>query len=93
MQFRVTSKTLAVGGCLTPLQRCSWCILPFQPTGLFDQKWEPYYGIVVQTESVSFLIWDQMSGKIKRVHTNDLKQEIDDWEYSEVRDKRRKMRK
>ena len=40
--FSVKSKTLVVGGGLTPLQRCSQCILQPQPTG---QEWYLYKSV------------------------------------------------
>lgn len=44
--------------------------------GKLDQMLEPYYRIVEQTDSVSFVIWDQMSRKVERF--NDLKRKKDE---------------
>ena len=41
--------------------------------GKLDSRWKPYHRIVEQTGPVSFIIWDQLSGKVKRTHANDLK--------------------
>ena len=41
--------------------------------GKLDQKWRPYYRIVEKTSLVTFVIWNQLAGKIKRVRANDLK--------------------
>ena len=47
--------------------------------GKLDQRWSPYYRIVEQTGPVSFVIWDQLTSKVRRVHTNDIKlAEIED---------------
>lgn len=44
-----------------------------------DERWEPYYRIIEKTGSVSFLTWDQMSGRVRRAHAHDLKlAEVDD---------------
>lgn len=59
--------------------------------GKLDQKWRPYYRIVEQTGSVNFVIWDQIGGKIKWVHTSDLKLvEIEEWDVP-AREQRKKM--
>lgn len=51
-------------------------------TAKLDQEWEPYYRIVKQMESVSFIMWDhQMSGRVTVAHANDQKlAEVDSWE-------------
>lgn len=36
------------------------------------QNWEDYYRIMEQTEPLSFAIWNQMAGGVKRPHANDL---------------------
>ena len=41
--------------------------------GKLDQKWSPCYRIVEQSGPVSFIIWDQLTGKVRSVHTNDIK--------------------
>ena len=41
--------------------------------GKLDQRWELYFRIVQQTGPVTFVIWDKMSGRVKRVNANDLK--------------------
>ena len=41
--------------------------------GKLSQRWKLYYKIVEQTGPVSFIIWDQVSGKVKWAHANDLK--------------------
>ena len=47
--------------------------------GKLDQRWSPYYRIVEQTGPGSFIIWDQLMGKVRRVHANDIKlAEIDE---------------
>ena len=57
-------------------------------------RWEPYYRIVEQRGPATFLIWDQVSGKVKRAHANELKlAEVDTWEGPELKPKRRRMRK
>ena len=62
--------------------------------GRLSPKWEPYYRIVEQRGPVTFIIWDQVSGKVKRAHANELKlAEVDTWEGPEPKPKRRKMRK
>jgi len=62
--------------------------------GKLDQRWRPCHRIVEQTGPVSFLIWDQVSGKVKRAHANDLKlAEIDEWEIPEPSTKKKRMRK
>ena len=49
--------------------------------GKLDQKWRPYNRIVEKTSPVIFVIWDQLAGKVKRVHANDLKlAELSEWE-------------
>ena len=59
-----------------------------------NPTWEPYYRIVEQRGPVTFIIWDQVSGKVKRAHSNELKlAEVDTWEGPEPKPKRRKMRK
>ena len=48
--------------------------------GKLDQRWSIYYRIVEQTGPVSFVIWDQLTGKVRRVHANDIKlAEIEEW--------------
>ena len=62
--------------------------------GKLQPRWAPYYRIVEQTSPVSFIIWDQLSGKTRRAHANDLKlAEIDEWEVPEPRERRRRMRR
>ena len=46
-----------------------------------DSRWKPNYRIVEQTGPVTFIIWDQLSGKVKRAHASDLKlAELRSWE-------------
>ena len=62
--------------------------------GKLSPRWEPYYRIVEQRGPATFLIWDQVSGKVKRAHANELKlAEVDTWEGPEPKPKRRRMRK
>ena len=62
--------------------------------GKLSPRWEPYYRIVEQRGPVTFIIWDQVSGKVKRAHVNELKlAEVDTWEGPEPKPKRRRMRK
>ena len=59
-----------------------------------DQRWNPYYRIVEQTGPMSFMIWDQLSGKVKRVHANDIKlAEIEEWKVGSVETKQKKLRR
>ena len=44
-----------------------------QREGKLGPHWEAYFRIIDQTGPVSFVIGDQMTGKTKRVHANDLK--------------------
>lgn len=61
--------------------------------GKLSAIWEPYYRIVDQTGPVTFVIWDQVSGKVKRAHANELKlARIDTWEGPELKQTRRKRR-
>lgn len=65
-----------------------------QREGKLDQRWEPYYWIVEQTGPVSYVIWDQVSGRARRAHANDLKAaEIANLEMSEPRHKKTRTRK
>ena len=51
--------------------------------GKLDWRWEHYFRIVEQTGQVTFVIWDQMSGPVKRAHSNDLKlAKVNGWENS-----------
>ena len=53
--------------------------------GKLDQKWRPYYRIVEKTSPVTFVIWNQLAEKVKRVHANDLKlAELREWENPQV---------
>ena len=50
--------------------------------GKLNQRWSPNYRIVEQTGPVSFMIWDQLTGKVNRVHTNDIKlAKIEEWKW------------
>lgn len=52
--------------------------------GKLYQRWKPYCRIMELTGPASFVIWDQMAGKIKRAHANDLKlAEKSDWGVTE----------
>lgn len=54
--------------------------------GKLSARWEPYYRIVDQTGPVMFVIWDQVSGKVKQAHANELKlARIDTWEGPELK--------
>ena len=44
-----------------------------QREGKLGPHWEAYFRIIDQTGPVSFVIGDQMTGRTKRVHANDLK--------------------
>ena len=62
--------------------------------GKLDQRWSPYYRRVEQTGPVSFIIWDQLTDKVKRVHANDIKlAEIEEWEVGGVETKQKKLRR
>ena len=62
--------------------------------GKLSPRWEPYYRIVEQRGPATFFIWDQVSGKVKRAHANELKlAKVDTWEGPEPKPKRRRMRK
>ena len=62
--------------------------------GKLDQRWSPYYRIVEQTGPVSFIIWDQLAGKVKRVHANDIKlAEIEEWKMDGVATRQKKPRR
>ena len=53
--------------------------------GKLDQRWNPYDRIVEQTGPMSFMIWDQLTGKVRRVHANDIKlAEIGEWKVDGV---------
>ena len=61
--------------------------------GKLDSWWKPYYRIVEQTGLVTFIIWDQLSGKVKRAHANDLKLvELRSWETSTIKNSGRPIR-
>ena len=61
--------------------------------GKVDTRWKPYYRIVEQTGPVTFIIWDQLSGKVKRAHANDLKlAELRSWETSIIENSGRPIR-
>ena len=62
--------------------------------GNLDQRWSPYYRIVEQTGPVSFIIWDQLTGKVRRVHANDIKlAEIEEWKVDGIATKQKKPRR
>ena len=62
--------------------------------GKLSPRWEPYYRIIEQRGPVTFIIWDQVSGKVKQAHANELKlAEVYTLEGHEPKPKRRKMRK
>ena len=62
--------------------------------GKLDQRWSPYNRIVEQTGPVSFIIWDQLTDKVRRVHTNDIKlAEIEEWKVGGVASKQKKPRR
>ena len=53
--------------------------------GKLDSRRNSYYRIVEQKSLVTFIIWDQLSGKVKRAHVNDLKLvELRSWETSTI---------
>ena len=59
--------------------------------GKQDQK--SYYRIVEKTSPVTFVIWNQLAGKVKRVHANDLKlAELREWENPQVENNGRSIR-
>ena len=61
--------------------------------GKLDQKWRPYYRIVEKTSLVTFVIWDQLVGKVTMVHANDLKlAELREWENPQVENNGRSIR-
>ena len=60
-----------------------------------DRIWEPYFRIVEPTGPVTFIIWDQISGRVfKKVHAGDLKlAEVDDWESPKQQGTEKRRRK
>ena len=42
-------------------------------SGKLDSKWLPHYRIISQTGSTSYVIANQLTGKHKRVHANDIR--------------------
>ena len=49
--------------------------------GKLYKRWDPYYRVIYQTGPVTFIIWDQISGKVKRSHVNVLKSAgLEEWE-------------
>ena len=62
--------------------------------GKLDQRWCPYYRIVEQTCPLSFVIWDQLTGKVRRVHANDIKLAgIKEWKVDGVATRQKKPRR
>ena len=52
-----------------------------QRHGKLDKKWSPYYRVIDQTGPVIFVVWDQINGRVKRTHANDLKLAgLEEWE-------------
>ena len=55
--------------------------------GKLGMRWRPYYRIVRKTGPVSFIIWDQIRGTMKRAHANDLKlAEIEEWKAPKIKE-------
>ena len=55
---------------------------------------ETYFRIVEQTGPVKFVIWDQMSGRVKRAHANELKlAKVNGWQNPNPKGKERKKRR
>ena len=44
-----------------------------QRTNKLDAKWDPHYRITVQTGPTSFIIQNQLTGRTRRVHANDIR--------------------
>lgn len=62
--------------------------------GKLDRRWTPFYRIVEQTGPVTYIMWDQVAGKVKRVHASDIKlAELDEWEGAKERRANRRMRR
>ena len=60
-----------------------------QRHGKLDKKWSPYYMVIDQTGPVTFVVWDQINGRVKRAHANDLKlAELEEWEVPEEKEKK-----
>ena len=61
--------------------------------GKLDQKWRLYYRMVEKTSLITFIIWNQLAGKVKRVHANNLKlAELREWENPQVENNGRSIR-
>ena len=59
--------------------------------GKLDRRWEPYFRIVEPTGPVTFVIWYQMSCRVKRGHVNDLKlAKVNGWENLKPKGKERR---
>ena len=59
-------------------------------TGKLDAKWLPYYRIVAQTGRYSFVLQNQLTGKKRRAHAEDLRMAIlNQWEDKQNLTKRK----
>ena len=62
--------------------------------GKLDKRWDPYYRVIDQTGSVTFIIWDQISGKVKRARVNDLKLVgLKKWEIPKIKETNKRVRR
>ena len=62
--------------------------------GKLNKRWDPYYSVTDQTGPVNFIIWNQISGKVKRAHVNDLKLVgLEEWEISKIKETNRRLRR
>ena len=41
--------------------------------GKLDKRWDPYNRVIDQTGPITFIIWHQIRGKVKRLRDNYLK--------------------
>ena len=54
---------------------------------------EDHHRIVEPIDPASFIIWDQLTGKVRRVHANDIKlAEIEEWKVGGMATKQKKLR-
>jgi transposase InsO family protein len=55
-----------------------------------DAKWLPYYRIVSKTGPYSYVIQNQLTGKTRRIHAEDIRfAKISDWDIPQARNKRK----
>ena len=59
-----------------------------QQHGKLDKKWSPYNRVIDQTGPVTFVVWNQINGRVKRAHANDLKLAgLEEWEVPKEKEK------